>query len=217
MLLTQQRLAKRYIELASFKKASLMTPVEVKLRDVFVHPLLSSQPRNLTLETRTTYDQGLTTFHGLSEMYKADVLLHQPSERGEKQRQGIDIDEVFLSQREGDGPRTTLVLGPPGSGKTTCFARILPHDWGQKILHDKSPSWRKTIRPVELDVLRDVVLLLVVKIRTNLDGHLVQAKAFDELFQLNTLGLDKEDIERVEVFVRKNKDPDRVWIVVDGK
>ena len=135
----QRKLAENYIKRVTDKKTSLQRiSSSVQLGDVFVHPHISSQERNLTLETKTSNEEGLTSFRRLSQVFKSDVLLHQPSDSREKKREGIDIDEVFLStsRQRRDIPETTLVLGPPGSGendvlRSNAASRLGPEDTEQ--------------------------------------------------------------------------------------
>ena len=145
-------------------------------------------------------------------------------ERGTKNNETVAMNEIFKPHEECANPRTVLIEGKPGIGKTTCCNK-LAYDWATKKLGEENPEG------FSLPNFQEVLLLKCRDIQSNLcesseEQHSTQsAKEKEKEFctrvlwdaiddQLLPRDITKEDKEEFFKFVRNNQ-PD-ILLVLDG-
>ena len=110
----------------------------------------------------------------------------------------VDLSDMFKALG-GSTPQTVAILGPAGSGKTTCLAKKLPYEWAmERVLGDA-----------------ELVFLIVVRRHERDHGDVTQAKTLEDLFGLN--GLDADVRDKVLSNLKTNEKAENVVVIVDGE
>ncbi|XP_068696354.1 protein NLRC3-like [Montipora foliosa] len=133
--------------------------------------------------------------------FPLDAIFTKLKILGKKKTRGILTDEItnmtaiFKGHEDCAKPRTVLIEGDPGMGKTT-YCQKLAYDWAMK-----REEWDKSFP--EIDVL---LLLRCRDIKTDI------WEAIDD--QILPLDIDEEDKEWFFKFIRQNQS--KVLLVLDG-
>ena len=160
----------------------------------------------------------------LDNIFTRLKIVSRKKERGTKNNETVAMNEIFKPHEECANPRTVLIEGKPGIGKTTCCNK-LAYDWATKKLGEENPEG------FSLPNFQEVLLLKCRDIQSNLcesseEQHSTQsAKEKEKEFctrvlwdaiddQLLPRDITKEDKEEFFKFVRNNQ-PD-ILLVLDG-
>ena len=149
-------------------------------------------------------------------------VVRRKKERGTKTNETLTVNDIFKAHEECAHPRTVLIEGKPGIGKTT-FCNKLAYDWATKKKGEENPSGSFT---------PNFPLLLLLKCREigsylYREGQLCprsRKEQLEEIFnsvlwnaiddQLLPQDVTKEDKEEFFKFIRHNQ-PD-ILLVLDG-
>ncbi|XP_068725711.1 uncharacterized protein [Montipora capricornis] len=134
------------------------------------------------------------SFH-LDDVFTKLKILGKEKTRGTLTDEITNMTAIFRGHKECAKPRTVLIEGDPGMGKTT-YCQKLAYDWAMK-----REEWDKSFP--EIDVL---LLLRCRDIKTDI------WEAIDD--QILPLDIDKEDKEWFFKFIRQNQS--KVLLVLDG-
>ena len=157
----------------------------------------------------------------LDNIFTKLKIVRRKKEKGTKTDETVAMNEIFKPHEECAQPRTVLIEGKPGMGKTT-FCDKLAYDWAAKKQREE-----ETLCPN----FKEVLLLKCRDIKSNLWESIEEefpprsAKQKKEEFfksvlwdavddQLLPRGITKEDKEEFFKFVRHNQ-PD-ILMVLDG-
>ena len=160
----------------------------------------------------------------LDNIFTRLKIVSRKKERGTKNNETVAMNEIFKPHEECANPRTVLIEGKPGIGKTT-YCNKLAYDWATKKLGEENPEG------FSLPNFQEVLLLKCRDIQSNLcesseEQHSTQsAKEKEKEFctrvlwdaiddQLLPRDITKEDKEEFFKFVRNNQ-PD-ILLVLDG-
>ena len=160
----------------------------------------------------------------LDNIFTRLKIVSRKKERGTKNNETVAMNEIFKPYEECANPRTVLIEGKPGIGKTT-YCNKLAYDWATKKLGEENPEG------FSLPNFQEVLLLKCRDIQSNLcesseEQHSTQsAKEKEKEFctrvlwdaiddQLLPRDITKEDKEEFFKFVRNNQ-PD-ILLVLDG-
>ncbi|XP_068724128.1 protein NLRC3-like [Montipora capricornis] len=134
------------------------------------------------------------SFH-LDDIFTKLKILGKEKTRGTLTDEITNITAIFRGHKECAKPRTVLIEGDPGMGKTT-YCQKLAYDWAMK-----REEWDKSFPKI------DVLLLLRWRdIKTDI------WEAIDD--QILPLDIDEEDKEGFFKFIRENQS--KVLLVLDG-
>ncbi|XP_068724117.1 protein NLRC3-like [Montipora capricornis] len=134
------------------------------------------------------------SFH-LDDVFTKLKILSKEKTRGTLTDEITNMTAIFRGHKDCAKPRTVLIEGDPGMGKTT-YCQKLAYDWAMK-----REEWDKSFP--EIDVL---LLLRCRDIKTDI------WEAIDD--QILPLDIDKEDKEWFFKFIRENQS--KVLLVLDG-
>ncbi|XP_068725737.1 protein NLRC3-like isoform X2 [Montipora capricornis] len=134
------------------------------------------------------------SFH-LDDVFTKLKILGKEKTRGTLTDEITNMTAIFRGHKECAKPRTVLIEGDPGMGKTT-YCQKLAYDWAMK-----REEWDKSFP--EIDVL---LLLRCRDIKTDI------WEAIDD--QILPLDIDKEEKEWFFKFIRENQS--KVLLVLDG-
>ena len=134
------------------------------------------------------------SFH-LDDVFTKLKILGKEKTRGTLTDEITNMTAIFRGHKECAKPRTVLIEGDPGMGKTT-YCQKLAYDWAMK-----REEWDKSFP--EIDVL---LLLRCRDIKTDI------WEAIDD--QILPLDIDEEDKEWFFKFIRENQS--KVLLVLDG-
>ena len=160
----------------------------------------------------------------LDNIFTRLKIVSRKKERGTKNNETVAMNEIFKPHEECANPRTVLIEGKPGIGKTT-YCNKLAYDWATKKLGEENPEG------FSLPNFQEVLLLKCRDIQSNLcesseEQHsTLSAKEKEKEFctrvlwdaiddQLLPRDITKEDKEEFFKFVRNNQ-PD-ILLVLDG-
>ncbi|XP_068725735.1 protein NLRC3-like isoform X2 [Montipora capricornis] len=134
------------------------------------------------------------SFH-LDDVFTMLKILGKEKTRGTLTDEITNMTAIFRGHKDCAKPRTVLIEGDPGMGKTT-YCQKLAYDWAMK-----REEWDKSFPGI------DVLLLLRCRdIKTDI------WEAIDD--QILPLDIDKEDKEWFFKFIRENQS--KVLLVLDG-
>ncbi|XP_068724131.1 NLR family CARD domain-containing protein 3-like [Montipora capricornis] len=134
------------------------------------------------------------SFH-LDDVFTKLKILGKEKTRGTLTDEITNMTAIFRGHKDCAKPRTVLIEGDPGMGKTT-YCQKLAYDWAMK-----REEWDKSFP--EIDVL---LLLRCRDIKTDI------WEAIDD--QILPLDIDEEDKEWFFKFIRENQS--KVLLVLDG-
>ena len=149
-------------------------------------------------------------------------IVSRKKERGTKTNKTLTVNDIFKPHEECADPRTVLIEGKPGIGKTT-FCNKLDYDWATKKQGEENPSGSF------FPNFQVILLLKCREIESYLDweGQLLRRskkEQLEEIFksvlwnaiddQLLPQDVTKEDKEEFFKFIRHNQ-PD-ILLVLDG-
>ena len=149
-------------------------------------------------------------------------IVSRKKERGTKTNKTLTVNDIFKPHEECADPRTVLIEGKPGIGKTT-FCNKLAYDWATKKQGEENPSG---------SLFPNFQLVLLLKCR-EIESYLCREgqllprskkEQLEEIFksvlwnaiddQLLPQDVTKEDKEEFFKFIRHNQ-PD-ILLVLDG-
>ena len=149
-------------------------------------------------------------------------VVRRKKERGTKTNETLTVNDIFKAHEECAHPRTVLIEGKPGIGKTT-FCNKLAYDWATKKQGEENPSG---------SLFPNFQLVLLLKCR-EIESYLCREgqllprskkEQLEEVFksvlwnaiddQLLPQDVTKEDKEEFFKFIRHNQ-PD-ILLVLDG-
>ena len=148
-------------------------------------------------------------------------IVHRKKERGTKTNETLTMNDIFKPLEECLHPRTVLIEGKPGIGKTT-FCNKLAYDWATKKRGEENPSGSFSPN------FQLVLLLKCREIESYLrEGQLLprsKKEQVEEIFnpvlwnaiddQLLPQDVTKEDKEEFFKFIRHNQPG--ILLVLDG-
>ena len=134
------------------------------------------------------------SFH-LDEIFTRLRIINKEKTRGALAEEITNMTAIFKAQEGCLKPRTVLIEGDPGMGKTT-YCQKLAYDWA-----NRQGQWDESFPGIEL-----LLLLRCHDIETNI------WEAIDE--QILPEDIDKESKENFFKFIRENQS--KVLLVLDG-
>ena len=134
------------------------------------------------------------SFH-LDEIFTRLRILSKDKTRGTLVEEITNMTAIFKAHEEGNKPRTVLIEGDPGMGKTT-YCQKLAYDWA-----NREKEWDKSFPEIQL-----LLLLRCHDIKTNI------WEAIDE--QILPEDIDEGSKENFFKFIRENQS--KVMVVLDG-
>ena len=158
----------------------------------------------------------------LDNYFTRPKIVSRKKERGTKTDETLTMNDIFKSHEECPHPRTVLIEGKPGIGKTT-FCNKLAYDWARKKQGEENPSGSF------FPNFQVILLLKCREIESCLwEGQLLpprpKKQKLEEIFnsvlwnaiddQLLPQDVTKEDKEEFFKFIRHNQ-PD-ILLILDG-
>ncbi|KAL9975268.1 hypothetical protein ACROYT_G012414 [Oculina patagonica] len=134
------------------------------------------------------------SFH-LSEIFTRLRIVNREKTRGTLTEEITNMTAIFKAHEECQNPRTVLIEGDPGMGKTT-YCQKLAYDWA-----NRQEEWDESFPDIEL-----LLLLKCHDIKSNI------WEAIDE--QILPEDLDEESKESFFKFIRENQS--KVLLALDG-
>ncbi len=134
------------------------------------------------------------SFH-LSEIFTRLRIVNKDKTRGTLTEEITNMTAIFKTHEECQKPRTVLIEGEPGMGKTT-YCQKLAYDWA-----NRQEEWDESFPEIEL-----LLLLRCHYIKSNI------WEAIEE--QILPDDLDEESKENFFKFIRENQS--KVLLVLDG-
>ena len=128
-------------------------------------------------------------------------MVSRKKERGTKTDEIVNMADIFKPHEEHPQPRTVLIEGKPGMGKTT-YCKKLAYDWATKKQEKKEKQKQKDCFP-KFEV---VLMLKCREIKPDL------WEAIDD--QLLPLDVKKEEREKIFEFVRHTQS--KTLLILDG-
>ena len=134
------------------------------------------------------------SFH-LDEIFTRLRIINKDKTRGTLSEEITNMTAIFKAHKRCQKPRTVLIEGDPGIGKTT-YCQKLAYDWA-----DRQEEWNESFPEIEL-----LLLLRCHDIESNI------WEAIEE--QILPRDIDKESKENFFKFIRENQS--KVLLVLDG-
>ena len=134
------------------------------------------------------------SFH-LDEIFTRLRIVNKEKTRGKLAKEITNMTAIFKAHEGCQKPRTVLIEGDPGMGKTT-YCQKLAYDWA-----NRQEEWDESFPEIEL-----LLLLRCHDIKSNI------WEAIDE--QILPEDIDKESKENFFKFIRENQS--KVLLVLDG-
>ena len=134
------------------------------------------------------------SFH-LDEIFTRLRIINKEKTRGTLSKEITNMTAIFKAHERCQKPRTVLIEGDPGMGKTT-YCQKLAYDWA-----NRQGEWDESFPEIEL-----LLLLRCHDIETNIWEAIKEQILPDDI--------DKESEERFFKFIRENQS--KVLLVLDG-
>ena len=162
----------------------------------------------------------------LDNIFTRLKIVSRKKERGTKTRETVSMDDIFKPHEECPQPRTVLIEGNPGIGKTT-YCNKLAYDWATKELEQGEetssggsfPNFKVALslkcRDIKSDVLDAIEEQRLYGTPKEKEEELFKSLLWDAIDdQLLPRGVTKQEKEEFFKFVRHNQQG--VLLVLDG-
>ena len=162
----------------------------------------------------------------LDNIFTRLKIVSRKKERGTKTRETVSVDDIFKPHEECPQPRTVLIEGDPGIGKTT-YCNKLAYDWATKELEQGEetssggsfPKFKVVLslkcRDIKSDVSDAIEEQRLCGTPKEKEEELLKSLLWDAIDdQLLPRGVTKQEKEEFFKFVRHNQQG--VLLVLDG-